>query len=582
MVNPGGGSARIFNVDTTLPGTSEHATAVATVIAGSGDLSNQTPGAEIASPNSPKNQARGMAYECGVRSYDIVQDLAEMAALGAESVAGNLDIVFSNHSYGTSCGYQKPFGAAPNDPWLWYGDPGLGDGKVDYKLGFYLSDRSRSIDELVHSAEIYLPVWAAGNEGANFDPLESPEPMEAGKGFAVAHTVVQTGQTFTASNAPVRRSDAVTRRFTSSFGGVAATLGNLIPEACSKNVLTVGENIDGYTSVRDTTDDLRIKPDIVGAWGGSLSESVCALSSASQSSYRRFAGSSFAAASVTGGLALIRQRRKELFGAGTDLLASTWKGLAIATADGSAPTCESGFGTFDALEAIRLLEADYSGRSAESSARIMEIMLPEDRVSEFIIRRRFETDDVRVLICWSDPAGPELGRSIDPLTSVLINDIDLRIEDRSGSVFMPWRFEVGGSNLTSLNREQDDNYRDNVEVVDLDDAAEEMTVKIKAKNSTLLDGVPQQVSIVIAGDAEAVIPVFEIVDFSQTDPVNSNVFCVTWRSELGAAYEIETSGDLASWESLGGEFLAFSSVTSVPVELTGLGNRQFVRIRKID
>ena len=106
------GALRVDNVDN--PGApNEHATAVATVIIGAGDPTDadltdfDTDDAPKPLPNTPKNNARGMAYGAKLRVYDIPDDLGEMRTLAEESMAGTRDIVFSNHAYGTSCGYQR-------------------------------------------------------------------------------------------------------------------------------------------------------------------------------------------------------------------------------------------------------------------------------------------------------------------------------------------------------------------------------------------------------------------------------------------------------------------------------------------
>ena len=592
------GATRVVNVDNPGP-PDEHATAVATVIIGAGDpadtdLTDFGINVPYPFPNTPTNNARGMAYRANLRVYDIPGDLGEMGDLAEEAMDGASDIVFSNHAYGIDCAYQRFQSTNPTAPWTWHGDPALGDGTVDYKHGFYLSDRSRAIDEIVHTNKVFLPIWSAGNEAANFDLADSPEPEESGKPFPVAHKVMLTGATYTAQNAPARKQDASIHTFT--------TLGtnNLLPEACSKNVLTVGDLSE--VSSEGPTDDLRHKPDIVsGGLGGDLSQS--ALHSGI-TSYREFEGSSFAAASVTGGLALVRQRWQQLNGTSNPVLASTWKGLAIATAGGelfhyngafisggSAPTPEAGYGPFDPLDAVYIIGEDFAARSADTGARIMEIMLKEGDDARFKVRRINLQDSFRVAICWTDPPGSALTKSLNPRDPVLINDVDLRVIRADESELKPWALRTQSDDPQNFgyriikDKETGDNTRDNVEVVDVSgiflEPESEFTVKITRKPNQI-NSDPQLVSIVIVGDAEAVLPPFRIVNFAQTDENDPDIYGVTWLSIPGAIYRIESSSDLDSWQALPNEISAIGDKITTELDMVGMGDRKFIRVRRLD
>jgi len=319
LVNPDAPSqptGRIFNVDSVL--ANEHATAVATVIAGAGDPGVLTPG--MGNPLDDREDARGMAFEGGIRAYDRLSYVTEMTQLGMDAMDGDLDIVFSNHAYGTTCGWHKPYLDDPANLWQWHGDPRFeestpfaGDQPEDWRFGFYIPFICRDIDEIVHTAEIYLPIWAAGNDSKNIQPASAPESKDHGPGaFKFPHRVVGGATYTTASAAPER--DFENRR-------------NLIPEACSKNVLTVSDTaaanaISDSPGSQGPTDDMRIKPDICAASGG-IGALGGGLANGSLTSYRSYEGTSFSAAAVTGSLALIRQRWQQLHGTEQQVLAST-------------------------------------------------------------------------------------------------------------------------------------------------------------------------------------------------------------------------------------------------------------------
>ena len=575
------GSNRIINVDNTGGSGNEHATAVATVIAGAGDPGDLIPATPFAEPATQQNQARGMAYEGSIRVYNLVNDLAELDLLASESNAGLTDIVYSNHSYGTACGYRKDQSASSADLWSWFGNPFI-SGEVDFKLGFYLREVCPEIDEIVHNHEIFLPIWAAGNEPWNFDPDDAPEPKESGEEFEIAHVVTQNGQTYTEFDAPRRKADYKIESFDAGATGEGLFFGNLIPEACSKNVLTVGA-IGGS---KGPTDDLRIKPDLIAASGGFGSSNDYGALAGTTQSYRRFAGTSFSAASVTGALALVRQRWQQLNGIGQPVLASTWKGLAIATsgpAQGfNSPHPKDGYGMFNALRAIQTIEADHASGVAGTGARICEILLNEGDEASFTLRAAPSPATFRVLICWTDPPGSELSSSLDPLTPVLVNDIDLRVVDLAGGEREPWRFDLlQGTRQVVV--ERGDNSRDNVEVIDFIGAQAGFYSVTVRPDGALQGGEPQAVSVIVAGDAEIyMIPPFRIVSFVPTGVANPGIFSVTWTSEPGGAYIIEWTTDLgSSWQAIPGEFHAIGELSSAEVDLSGAGDRQFVRVRRI-
>ncbi|MFT5852945.1 MAG: hypothetical protein ACI8XO_000185 [Verrucomicrobiales bacterium] len=580
------GTDRIDNVDGSGQTGSEHAMAVATVIAGAGDSNELDPGTVI--PNvegplldTPANNARGAAYEANILVYSANNYISEMSTLAMQSKAGISDVAFSNNAFGTACGYQQ----LPNASWVWYGIPAHDD-KVDFKHGFYLREPCRAIDELVHANEVFLPIWAAGNENFNSEYGTTLEAKEAGELYRLAHIVPATGETFIQSNAPFRTPDRALRIFhsDSDSGSHAHALGNIIPEACCKNVLSVGSG--PVLSVHGPTDDLRIKPEIYATGGGgNSSDDICA-SVSSTTSYRTFGGSSFAAASVTGGLALVQQRWQQLNGTIDPVLASTWKGIAIGTAVAptgvaiSGPSASHGYGYFDVSRAVELVELDHDERALGSGARIFEILLQENQNAKFTVRKLAPTGAFRVLICWSDPKGPIVippGNSND---KVLINDLDLSVVTPDGTEMFPYLFRFDPPNSRILVHDQGINDRDNVEVVDVNTSTDgEFEVQIKSNQ--LENGEPQLVSVIIVGNAEAVLRPFEIISIVPTDPIDPSTYNVTWNSEPGVGYEIEVSQDLETWQVEPGEFFAIGETTSVQLPNFGL-DRVFTRIRKLD
>ena len=55
-------------------------------------------------------------------------------------------------------------------------------------------------------------------------------------------------------------------------------------------------------------------------------------------------------------------------------------------------------------------------------------------------------------------------------------------------------------------------------------------------------------------------------------------------SEPAATYKIDYSPDMArtAWEALPNEFVASGNTTSAPLSMAGLGDKHFVRVRRVD
>ena len=579
-VMPGQSTGRVYNIDVAND-INEHATAVATIIVGAGDTTVASPGNTGYWPITPREHARGMAYEGGVRVYGQFNDTTEMCDMAELTLAGTLDIVFSNHAYGTTCGWLLPASQPdPNGQWEWYGDPslgetspGAGDGKEDYQFGFY-SLRSQLIDDVVHTCDIYLPVWAAGNSGSNITNIQAPELQSRGPSDQThPHIVMLTGEIYDEdSGTPYPWPP---RRLPNDFPH------GLIPEACAKNVLTVTDTTG--TGSSGPTDDWRMKPEIKAyATNNAVSDQwSCALDGGT-SGYRNFRGSSFSAAGVTGGLALLRQEWQQLNGSSHHVLASTWKAIILSAAIESAgyemPSTggeEGYFRTIDFDRAHGLIARNARVNEFGAHSVIKEIILEDGGTVEF----KVVEDDTYpsgefgfgVTVCWTDPAGTPPTKSLNPTDAMLVNDIDVRVtSDTTGTEYFPYYVTNAEGRV-----EQGDNTRDNVEHIYVPSATGEFTVKITHKGS-LQNQLPQTVSVVL-GDAVAVAPIFEILNMNQT---GIDAYLLSWASAVGGVYQVDASSDLVTWTPLPGEVVANTEITSYPIDASMAGDTHFYRVRQ--
>lgn len=203
------------------------------------------------------------------------------------------------------------------------------------------------------------------------------------------------------------------------------------PPACAKNHIAVGSvdsDTDGSSSFSSwgPTDDGRIKPDIsapgcqVGGDGG-----VTSLSSFSFNGYGQKCGTSMASPTAAGISALILQQYRDTFQDRADLRNSTLKALLANTAvdrGNVGPDYKYGYGSIRADQAIDTVIAE----------NIIESEVAQGGTYQGIIIVDPGQSQLQVTVSWDDvPAAPNAAIA-------LVNDLDLRIVDSSGNVFLPW------------------------------------------------------------------------------------------------------------------------------------------------
>ena len=392
----------------------------------------------------------------------------------------------SNHSYGAG-----PYGwdlNLTNNRWSWWGSITSVSTIEDFRFGFY-DATAQNMDNLARNAPFYLIVRSAGNE-------RSDAP-----GAGVNHFDFIQGQGWVwQTNGHSHNNDGAPNGFdTVRDGGVA------------KNVLTVGAVDDipgGYTNPTDVvqintnfsswgpTDDGRIKPDIVA--NGAI---VFSTDSPSNTAYIAYSGTSMATPSVSGSIGLLWQHLRNLYGANANLLSSTMKALIIHTADEAGPAAgpdyQFGWGLMNTRTAAQVMTWDDS---ADGNLHIRELTMNQSGQIQFQINSD-GTQPLRATICWTDPAATPLAPQLDPINSMLINDLDLRIiRDSDGVFFFPWRLNPVNPFVGAL---QADNAIDNVEqVLIANPMAGSYTVSINHKG--LLQGGPQQFSLILTGQRPTV------------------------------------------------------------------------------
>lgn len=447
-----GGATRLTHQELTGRSTqvdgattlSDHATHVAGTMIASGVQAN----------------ARGMAYQANLATYDWNNDNAEMAA------AAQNGLLVSNHSYGQIAGWHSSGGV-----WYWYGTTSISE-TLDWNFGFYNS-KAQQWDQIARNNPFYLIVKSAGNN------------RNQGPNAGTSHQVRGANGQWVTSTATRPRSGPY----------------DCLPTySVAKNILTVGAVNDlnnGWQSASGVsmssfsswgpTDDGRIKPDIVGNGVGLYSSY-----SGSNTAYASISGTSMSGPNVAGSLILIQQRFQQVNN--RFMRSSTLKALAIHTADEAGlnpgPDYMFGWGLLNTGRAVQLID-NVDGQS------LLEEHNLESGHTIQIAANHPQAGPLKVSIAWTDPAGTPPAASLNPITRMLVNDLDLRlIHLATNTVYSPWTLNPA---IPTAAAQTGDNIVDNVEQVFIANApAGDYLVVISHKN-TLQQGQPQQFGLVASG-----------------------------------------------------------------------------------
>mgnify|MGYP003574937133 FL=1 len=410
--------------------------------------------------------AKGMAFGLPkLLSFDFNNDNSEMSNYAAS-------LLLSNHSYGSIAGWFENTSAIPNR-WEFRGQAGANE---DYKFGYYDSD-AKEWDRISYNAPYYLVVKSGGNYRSSNGPA-----------------IGQTYYRFNAAGSLVNAGPRPAGIYSNDGYDILGTY------AVAKNIMTVAAvNPLPYGTVTPSditissfsawgpTDDGRIKPDIAAD-----GVSVTSTTSTNAEAYTTYSGTSMAAPSVTGSLALLQ----ELYNQKTSsfMRASTLKGLVIGTASeaGAYPGPDYIFG----WGLMNTENAALAILNNGSKSIISEKALTQGGTETFNVVASGDGPLIAT-ISWTDPEIDVIpvANALNNPTLRLVNDLDMRASS-GGSTYLPWVLNPANPSATAT---KGDNFRDNVEQIYIADAVPGKTYTFTISHKGTLQRGSQAYSVIVTG-----------------------------------------------------------------------------------
>jgi hypothetical protein len=422
--------------------------------------------------------AKGMAGMAKLDAYDDYRDIAEMCA------AASNNMLVSNHSYSSEVGWEFHWTGGETGCWIWQGDVTVSETE-DYKFGAYLA-LTATLDSVAFHAPGLTICRSAGNHRGDDGP---------GSGEIHYYYV---GNELTSSTAQ-RNADG--------------DYDSLSPEACAKNILTIGSVSDlpsgwappGTSNVAintfsswGPTDDGRIKPDVLGnGWRVYSCWVDTTQDPHPTNTYHTESGTSMATPNVSGSVALLVSHFKRM--RGYTPRASTLKAILVATADEAGdqagPDYQGGFGlmnTWKAADVIANWNVPFMLGDDLRSHFVKEDSLAQGEEHRYYFWRSSAKKPLLVTIAWTDPPSTPAAHVVDPTALRLVNDLDVRVA-HGNNIYYPYVLDPGDPAARAT---RGDNDRDNVEKIVVEDLEGIFCVIVDHEGT--LSYAPQQYSLVVA------------------------------------------------------------------------------------
>ncbi|CAM3881399.1 S8 family serine peptidase [Aquirufa aurantiipilula] len=409
-------------------------------------------------------EARGMAFEATLKSWDFQNDDAKISAASP-------NLLISNHSYGAVAGWSYDEDV---NKYRWFGDDKMSVTE-DYVFGFY-DDDAQAKDKIAYNSPYYLMVAATGNSADENGP-------PAGQYYLIGNS---------------KDSSNVVRGTNTGFNTVGSP-------ATAKNMLSVGAaepltsspvkpsdvTVTSFSS-RGPTDDGRIKPEIIG-----IGKDLFSTGYLSNTDYERMSGTSMATPQVSGSLFLLQQLSLQLNK--KFMWASTLRGLVTHTAfdvGQAGPDYTSGWGLLDMEKAGKMLQ------NQDKSYLITEESLTNGASKKMDLIASGK-GPLHVTIAWTDPAYegsngkvlPIIPSSLNSRIPMLMNDLDIRLQSADGQL-LPFILDPDNPTKAAV---AGDNIRDNIEQILVSNVVPGKSYSLTVSHKGTLKNSKQDYALLISG-----------------------------------------------------------------------------------
>lgn len=303
---------------------------------------------------------------------------------------------------------------------------------------------------------------------------------------------------------------------------------------CAKNVITVGatdyKRDWAFFSSRGPVRDGRVKPEIM-----SMGQFVASTWVNNLYSYNN--GTSMAAPGVSGGLALLLQRYRQLNGNANPKNGLMKALLCNGASDrgNNGPDFTFGFGSMNLLRSLSMMENNtyFNSTVAQSNTNTQTISVPAN------------TSQLKVMLYWNDPAASVMA------TKTLVNDLDLSVTGPGGTI-LPFTLDTLAARVDTPATNSIDRMNNIEQVVINNPATGSYDLKVTGASIAqgplqeyflVYDIIPQSLMLTNPVGGERLIPTTSTLD----------TFYVSWDSysdEINPFTLEFSSNNGASWTTL--------------------------------
>lgn len=333
----------------------------------------------------------------------------------------------------------------------------------------------------------------------------------------------------------------------------------------AKNVVSVGSQTElGVVtagSSKGPVNDGRIKPEII-AQGASVYSTI------PTNAYGRMSGTSMAAPAVSGGLALLYQRYRQLH-ANADPVNGLMKALLCngATDTGNpGPDYSYGFGQMNLLRSVKMLDNNNYIESTVNAAATNTHLITIPAGSNIA--------QLKVMLYWNDAPAAMLA------SQTLINDLDLEVVDPASATHLPYLLDTVPANVGN-NATRGVDHFNNIEQVVIDNPGPgTYTFRVKGTNIPLssqygyflvYDTLPVSATLMYPGGGEHFIAGDSLYISWDAYGNPGNDFSLQYSTDGGTSWPVTIATNIAAGQRQFKWFIPAGSTDQAKVKLVHNG-----------